>query len=158
MKTLDKVINLMEYEAKYNSGEMREYDADLLRYLQEYRSDKAQYEADRKHWEDDLSQKLREFDEAKDKLIAKYKELEIGTLNPALTWDEIFQMAECPVWIKADHSFIRYEGWALIGKVDDDGVHFVTGCYEDCYKPTEFFLLKDFIGKTWNAYKKKETK
>ena len=36
MKTLDEVIATMEYEASYNSGEQRNYDADALHYLKEY--------------------------------------------------------------------------------------------------------------------------
>lgn len=36
MKTLDEVIATMEYEASYNSGEQRIYDADALHYLKEY--------------------------------------------------------------------------------------------------------------------------
>ena len=36
METLDEVIATMEYEASYNSGEQRIYDADALHYLKEY--------------------------------------------------------------------------------------------------------------------------
>ena len=37
MKMLDEVIATMEYEAQYNNGEQREFDADALHYLREYR-------------------------------------------------------------------------------------------------------------------------
>ena len=37
IKTLDEVIATMEYEASYNNGEQRSYDADALHYLKEYR-------------------------------------------------------------------------------------------------------------------------
>ena len=110
MKTLDEVIAEMEVMGFIGTL------ADALYYLKEYRSDKIQYEADRKNWEDDLSQKLRFFDEARNKLIAKFKELEIGTLNEPLTWDELKTMEGKPVWI--EHRSGK-KGWCLIVQVDD---------------------------------------
>lgn len=42
MKTLDEVISTMEYEQAYNAGEARDYDADALHYLKEYRRVRSQ--------------------------------------------------------------------------------------------------------------------
>ena len=142
MKTLDEVI---EIASDWTNGfDEMSIEKQMLYYLKMYRSDKAQYEADRKHWEDDLSQKLREFDEAKDKLIAKYKELEIGTLNEPLTWDELKTMEGKPVWVEADYF---EKGWFLVDASLVD--IWVTG-----YDCAEHQLREENIGVSWQAYRK----
>ena len=73
--------------------------------------------------------------------------------NPPLTWDELKQMVEEPVWIEYEHSNHRDSGkrWFIIKWFGDlmgeiMAVH-VDGIYFD----------KDSIGKTWNAYRRERT-
>ena len=139
MKTLDEVIAEMEVMGFIGTL------ADALYYLKEYRSDKIQYEADRKNWEDDLSQKLRFFDEARNKLIAKFKELEIGTLNEPLSWDELKQMEGKPVWVEA----LLYKQWAIIACVYGDHIRFEGA---NLYAPECRIYMGEDNG--WQAYRK----
>lgn len=71
--------------------------------------------------------------------------------NQPLTFEELEQLEGCPVWVEANHAFIEHSGWALISYFEDfgkeRGVNFVTS------EHSEFFLIKDFIGITWNAYR-----
>jgi len=116
MKSLDDVIDAMERCSKphyfdckgcpYEDDDAEvgcrsdDRDADVLNYLKMYRSDMIQWEADRRLWGEELSQRIREFDEAKNKLIAKFKELNVGTLNEPLTPDELFsyKLIGTPLW------------------------------------------------------------
>lgn len=149
MKTLDEVIALMEDERRCD---VPMYKDDALYYLKEYRSDKALYEADRKNWEDDLSQKLRFFDEARNKLIAKYKELEIGTLNEPLTWKELQQMEGKPVWVEAESLSIGvspyWKDWYIIKSFSDDDFMYCNDGY---------VWAKETQGRMWQAYRKERS-
>lgn len=116
MKTLDEVIAIFEkacdLEKRCADCEGclgQEYGCpndgakgvpDALYHLKMYRSDKARYEADLKNWEMIKEKAVDEYNEARERLIAKCKALEIGTLNPPLTWDELFclEMIGRPVW------------------------------------------------------------
>lgn len=124
---------------------IEEMAKDAVHYLKEYRSDKAQYEADRKQWEDDLSQTLREFDDARDKLIAKFKELDVGTLNPALSWDEMQKMVGEPVWVIDPNGKGK---WYLVKMVLHD-----EAVFTDAWGSSGIGYPKDF-GTKWNAYRK----
>ena len=108
-----------------------------------YRSDKLQWEAERKLWTD----KQEQVDEARQKYIDKLKELEIGTLNDPLTWDELKQMEGKPVWIELLGNG-QWKGWDVIAGFDEDdfGVAMVTVHNDDYYKLD--------LGKTWQAYRK----
>lgn len=103
MKTLDGLIkDLTEMTANPTEGDYENegyYLAkDTLHYLKEYRSDKLQYEADRKLWEFVLFGKVKECEETRARYIVKLKELDIGTLNDPLTWEQLRQMEGKPVY------------------------------------------------------------
>ena len=145
MKTLDEVI---EIASDWTNGfDEMSIEKQMLHYLKEYRSDKALYEADRKNWEDDLSQKLRFFDEARNKLIAKYKELDIGTLNNPLTWDELRTMEGKPVWVEFLNDDPWSNSWWVVGEVRKDDI--IIAHYLD-----EAELCEDDLGELWQAYRK----
>ena len=150
MKTLDEVITAMENLTTCDdtgfSYIAHDDVADAVHYLKAYRSDKAQYEADRKQWEDDLSQTLREFDDARDKLIAKFKELDVGTLNPALSWDEMQKMVGEPVWVIDQNGNGK---WYLVKMVLHD-----EAVFTDAWGSSGIGYPKDFDQKTWQAYRK----
>ena len=103
----------------------------------------------------DVIQYLTIFKQNRDQLhglIEDYRR-EIKGENPPLTYSELEQMIGCPVGCEADHAFIQYSGWVLVNRFEDclkdcEGVTFT------CHDRSEFFLLKDFIGKTWNVYRK----
>ena len=92
MKTLDEVIATMEYEAQYNCGEQRSYDADAIHYLKEFQSLS-------KMWNDKL-------DKEQD--------------NPPLTWDELKQMDGKPVWVEdyIDEPEDTTKYWAIYRRID----------------------------------------
>ena len=154
MKTLDEVIEAQERCETYpnchfcylHSGPMCEWIRDALHYLKEYRSDKAMWEADRKGYSDWIEQ-YKESREKHQQAVIELKK------NPPLTWDELKQMAGKPVWVEADHAFIQYTGWVLLDKIKEDDPDF-TGVKFTCPDRSEFFLLADFISKTWQAYRK----
>ena len=164
MKTLDEVIKALEYcqnpvdnfgncnaECPYtNCCDPSNHDVteDALHYLKEYRSDKAMWEADRKGYLDWIEQ-YKESREKHQQAVIELKK------NPPLTWDELKQMEGKPVWVEADHAFIQYIGWVLIDKIDDSCKD--TGMVFTVSDRSEFFLLKDFIGNTWKAYRKERS-
>ena len=101
---------------------------------------------------------LKIFQQSKDELHALIEDYrkEIQTKedqrNPALTWDELTELSGCPVWVKADHAFIQYTGWVLADQIDDSCN--CRGMIFTCPDRSEFFLMEDFIGTTWSAYRK----
>ena len=142
MKTLDEVIESITTQSGLEIRNVRKPERDrfwvdrdtyndALHYLRMYRSDKIQWEADRKLWTD----KQEQVDKARQKYIDKLKELEIGTLNDPLTWDELKQMEGKPVWIEGP---LLTEGphWIILG-----AVHLYEGKIVG-------------YGKTWQAYRK----
>lgn len=166
MKTLDEVIKAFEicigyycsnaehdvcpYLGESDMGCMKEPEKDALYYLKMYRSDQIQWEADRKLWVD----KQKQVDEARQKYIDKLKELEIGTLNDPLTWDELKGMEGKPVWIELlnygmwdDPSHRVDLEWWVIGEVRKDDIILAT--YLD-----EMELCEDDLGVIWQAYRK----
>lgn len=161
MKTLDEVIEKIEKMwVCPSSDEAAEYcdfmevKEDALHYLREYRSDKLQWEAEKKQYEDNLSTTLREFDEARDKLIAKYKELDIGTLNDPLDWDELRQMEGKPVWVelKRKETEVGRKAWGL-----NDGTYIDAFGYDIITIKVLhdlWHLSKAQLGQTWKAYRK----
>ena len=135
MKTLDEVID----EAPYTQTP---WEADAFLYLKMYRSDKIQWEADRKLLADNQEQVA----ETRQKYIDKLVELEIGTMNDPLTWDELKLMKGKPVWIELLEN--GWKGWDVIAGFDEDdfGVAMVTVHNDDYYKLD--------LGKRWQAYRK----
>ena len=159
MKTLNEVIKAFsEANKEVGCGDCQFNDAesddipcemtdcffnDALLYLKMYRSDKLQWEAERKLWTD----KQEQVDEARQKYIDKLKELEIGTLNDPLTWDELKQMEGKPVWVELLKTS-DWKGWDVVsGFTDDDDFGEFMVTVRDDYFKSEF-------GKTWNAYRK----
>ena len=142
MKTLDEVIAEMEDEGVF---------PDALYHLKMYRSDKLQYDADRREWYETWQEKLKKLEESRQRFIDKLKELDIGTLNDPLSWDELRTMEGKPVWMEDDTGTKFYRGWAIV--LD---FKFANGNYlhyeGDNYAET--CVDVENIGKTWNAYRK----
>ena len=154
MKTLNEVIKKYEicnctYSDCHDCPYLTERcscDPDALYYLRMYYSDKMQWESDRKHYEDWIEQ----YKDSRNKHQQAVTEM---LKNPPLTWDELKQKVEEPVWIEYEHSNHRDSGkrWFIIKWFGDlrgeiMAVH-VDGIYFD----------KDSIGKTWNAYRRERT-
>lgn len=141
MKTLDEVITAMENLTTCDDtgfSYIAHDDAvDALFYLTVFR-------VERKHPDELHREMVKEND------------------NNPLTWDELKQMEGKPVWIEADHMLIQYTGWALLSYFCGDhmdifpfemrfSVNFVDP------KHGEFFLMQDYLGKTWQAYRKERS-
>ena len=157
MKTLDEVIKVFSEvnkevgcgDCQFNDAESDDIPcemtdcifADALHYLKMYRSDQIQWEADRKLWTDKQEQVV----EARQKYIDKLKELEIGTLNDPLTWDELKGMEGKPVWIEYFRRGSCFDSeWVILKDINDS-----------CMSDTEHFGYDaDGYGKTWQAYRK----
>ena len=170
MKTLDEVITAMEdcaigekgcrgcaYEDIHLSAAgigqscVEAMIGDALHYLKEYRSDMQMYAANQKHWEEELQQKIKDFGDAKDRYIARLKDLDIGTLNEPLTWDELKAMEGKPVWIEYGNN--QQSRWDIIygfhGRESELQYMLVSGVYPDT------FWQKDMgADEYWQAYRK----
>ena len=142
-RTLDEVIDCAEkWTENFDEGSL---EKKMLFYLKMYRSDSRQWEADRKAYEDNRKQKLAECEAARDKYIARLKELEIGTLNNPLTWDELKTMVGKPVWVEA----LLYKQWAIIAYVGDEHLRFEG---VSLYAPESRVYMGEDDG--WQAYRK----
>lgn len=157
MKTLDEVIEQHEFclaigEAACGDCRYRDQDRicrmreDALYHLKMYRSDMRMYAENQKYWENELKQKIKDFGDAKERYIAKLKELDVGTLNAPLTWDELKQMKGKPVYVIC-HT-LKTKGWALVDYVDDDRIDFALP------SAMGLALFEHQLGKTWQAYRK----
>ena len=124
MKTLNEVISTMEFEAQYNNGEQRSYDADALHYLKEYRE---------KHDE------ILRMEEA-----LGYCEI---MANQPLTWEELKQMFHSPVWIETTAK----KGWNIIVSIDSADMQVIHTAHRG---PKLSGFSKADLGKTWQAYRK----
>jgi len=149
MKTLDEVLEAMTNEICLSTkADCWEVPVDLygviVHYLHEYRSDKLQWEVDRKLWVN----KQEQVGEARQKYIDKLKELEIGTLNDPLTWDELKQMEGKPVWVEA----LLYKKWAVIGYVGENYIRFEG---VNLYAPESRTYMGAEDG--WQAYRKERS-
>ena len=109
MKTLDEIIEAMKYctyiesdclECPFYSAPDCGVQDDALAYLKEYRSEKLIWEDYRKNLSDMVMKRAKAYEDAAKRLIEKYKELDIGMLNPPLTWDELCMLDAIgePVW------------------------------------------------------------
>ncbi|MBP5295399.1 MAG: hypothetical protein J6Y95_06740 [Lachnospiraceae bacterium] len=150
MMTLDEVITGIREEMGLGDPVL----ADALHYLKEYRSDMLMYAANQKHWEDELKQKIKDFGDAKDRYIAKLKELDIGTLNDPLDWETLKTMEDKPVWVdpfgaKALHT----PGWGLVGNTSFTTWEGVQCCAIVKVGVTYALPVAEY-GKTWQAYRK----
>ena len=165
MKTLNEVIKALELcstednpcdKCPYTAFDKKgvwacsmcgDFAEDALYYLRMYRSDMQMYAENQKHWDDELAQKIKDFGDAKERYIARLKELDIGTLNEPLTWDELKTMEGKPVWIELLGKGKR-KGWDVIGGFDDDDFGFAM-----CTVRGDDYYLAD-LEKTWQAYRK----
>ena len=119
---------------------------DALYYLRMYRSDMQMYANNQKLWEDELKQKIKDFGDAKDRYIKRLKELEIGTLNNPLTWDELKQMEGKPVWVEHKH----YSKWLIVYEVYENTIVLDGNGYY-----TQYFSDDNDKEVRWKAYRKK---
>ena len=145
MRALDEVI---EIASDWTNGfDEMSIEKQMLHYLKMYRSDMQIYAVNQKLWEDELAQKIKDFGDAKDRYIARLKELDIGTLNEPLTWEQLKQMEGKPVWVELLGKG-KWKGWDVIGGFDDDDFGFAM-----CTVRGDDYYLAD-LGKTWQAYRK----
>ena len=135
MKTLDELITALEdlttcdgtgysYIADQDAG-------DAIYYLKMYRSDKAQWEADKKAYEDERQKAIHATKKARERYIALAKDTkdELAVLrdfwaeqqaNPALSWKDLKQMEGKPVWVEHLKDGSVYKaGWSVIIMIDD---------------------------------------
>lgn len=110
-------------------------ESDALYYLKMYRSDMQMYSENQKYWEDELKLKIKDFGDAKERYIKRLKELDIGTLNEPLTWDELKQMEGKPVWVEQCNGDTK--GWFLILRTNYGVMHYCTTKHGN-----PFFLYK----------------
>lgn len=97
---------------------------------------------------DDALHYLKEFK----RISARLEKIALGNItetlekldNPALTWDELKQMAGKPVWVEA----LLYKQWAVIAYVGDEYIRFEGA---DLYAPE----CRTYMGDDgWQAYRK----
>ena len=164
MKTLDEVINIfekacdLEQRCKDCSGCLAHDEGcpndgantvpDALHYLKMYRSDMQMYADNQKYWEDELKQMIKDFGAAKDRYIKRLKELDIGTLNDPLTWDEIKTMEGKPVWVECWLG----KRWGLVYRIDKTDNNEIAYCMISVGH--SWSLYAEDIGKIWQAYRK----
>ncbi len=167
MKTLDEVIMCLEgcghidcddcpyhYEdEKIEVDNCAQAYKDALYYLKMYRSDMQMYAENQKHWETELMQKIKDFGDAKERYIAKLKELNIGTLNEPLSWDELRQMEGKPVWVEG--SAFAYGFWAIPYCFENSGGNEYVFMWGDQYWREEMRDADDGI--SWQAYRKERS-
>lgn len=143
MKTLDEVITTLDYcmfssdctpcAYKQTKDCQRTKSQDALHYLRQYRSDKVEWEAQKKAYEDWIEQ----YKEARDKHQQAVIELK---KNDPLSWDELKQMEGKPVWVEP------VKEWMLITEIDkeEDQVWLLSLDGQDY----------DFGSHNWQAYRK----
>lgn len=140
MKTLDEVIDAMEYEAQYNNGEQRDFDADALHYLKEYQGMQTLCEANQQKIDDAVRQR-----DAHIKALAELKR------NEPITWDELRQMEGKPVWVEWATPRKHYREWFLLD-VQGEGTIVFRAVNGD-----SLYLSECDLGKTWQAYRKERS-
>ena len=151
MLTLDEVIKAIgELTACDDTGYSYIADGDAddaLHYLKMYRSDMIQYEADRKYWQEEMTQVMDQYNSARDKHIKELKELK---QNDPLTWDELKQMEGKPVWIEEKGYYQTWEYWSLVYWMNDDELTLWNENGRTTYSKNE-------QGTVWQAYRKERT-
>ena len=134
MKTLDEVINALEICGRDESPKCPYFDTehwcccedhmrsisplknDALQWLKEYRSDKLEWEAQKKGYED----WIETYKDARDKHQQAVIELK---KNPALTWEELMTMEGKPVWVEVDGK----ERWRIVREVTNEHLILESG-------------------------------
>ena len=118
MLTLEETIQWMDkviFEGADWDEDFWSNYTDAIHYLKMYRSDKLQYEADRKNWTDNYAVKLGQLENATAKHMQALKELQIGMKNDPLTWEELFSLGLIgrPVWSEEKHAWFLIADSAL---------------------------------------------
>ena len=153
MRTLDEVI---EIASDWTNGfDEMSIEKQMLYYLKMYRSDQEQWGFFQKNYEDELKQKIKDFGDAKERFVKRLKELDIGTLNDPLSWEQLKQMTGKPVWVEYNLHIsdrdARSRMWIIVQKImpwrQDDELIYYSG----------FVFGKKEIGKTWQAYRKERS-
>lgn len=179
MKTLDGLIeDLTEMTANPTEGDYENegyYLAkDTLLYLKMYRSDKIQWEADRKLW----AEKGPEIEKKQDKLIKAAKDFQKAKAemegisadyvalkqwwaelqeNPPLSWNELKDMEGKPVWVEYMDDE-QQTGWALIVKNPERPTFGKPTLFTFVRDGGRFYLTISGYGKTWQAYRQAYSK
>ena len=140
MKTLDEVITELEDEGVF---------PDALHYLQTYRADKLEWEQTRQANEERYQEAVKNCERAENKFIARLKELNIGTLNDPLTWQELQKMVGKPIWVEYDDHLegrkrTKFKDWEVIDCILNGRI-VVKG---------EWDYHKSELGDIWQAYRK----
>ena len=153
MRTLDEVI---EIASDWTNGfDESSIEKQMLYYLKMYRSDQEQWGFFQKNYEDELMQKIKDFGDAKERYIKRLKELDIGTLNEPLTWDELRTMEGKPVWIDSVPLVRR---WVIIKKFHPIGGN--NNLFDMEVEDGAHFLRKSMgrdAGAWWQAYRKERS-
>ena len=166
MKTLDEVIEAIEVcRDSYVAGKIIKSDA--LHYLKEYRSDKLQWEADKKAYGDERQKAIHATKKARERYIALAKDTkdELAVLrdfwakqqgNPPLTWDELCKMKGKPVWVEWQcGTFAEHGRWAIVFRVNADIMNFAT--IDDTADGYNGYVGHDWkanYGTEWQAFRK----
>ena len=117
----------------------REFDTEILRYLNEYKNMKALYKDGIKI----CSQTINRYE----KIIAEY--LKDMMQNPPLTWDELKQMEGKPVWVEYTKTNESY--WVFVGDWYDDDEMRVYRMEQDYCD----YIIRDlYSSEGWQAYRK----
>ena len=131
MKTLNKIIEIFSAYAKCKpemyEGPAQSTISDALFYLKEY-----QY----------ITEQCASI------LAQKYQDQ-----NNVLTWDELQQMEQKPVWLESHEDIAKFTGWSIIRKIHNDSAFFVIGDYDDDFFVEEIALTKCTMGKKWKTYR-----
>lgn len=131
MKPLNKIIEIFSAYAKCKpemyEGPAQSTISDALFYLKEY-----QY----------ITEQCASI------LAEKYTDQ-----NNMLTWDELQQMAEKPVWLESYDDITNFKGWTIARKILNDKAYFIIGDYDADFFVEEIGLPKCTIGKKWKAYR-----
>lgn len=98
------------------------------------------------------------------RIEAKIEKIAIGNVedtlskidNPPLTWDELHIMEGKLVWLESHGDITEYTGWTIVKNIKpDDRVNFILSrCEDDGFCALEIGVLKELIGKDWQAYRK----
>ena len=160
MKTLDEVITAHEFcvNASMTGAVCEECPVfakpdcgirdDALHYLKAYRSDKAEWEAQKKAYEDWIEQ----YKDARDKHQQAVIELK---KNDPLSWDELKQMEGKPVWVEIIGQKLPIDSSWGIATSDSYKTWQGVESWTLVRPGAHYSLAVADYGKTWQAYRKR---
>lgn len=140
MLTLDEVIALMEDERRCDAPM---YKDDALHYLKKYRDN---FDA-RNDQVERYQKAAKECEEILTDYVALKQYWAEQQSNEPLTWSELKQMEEKPVWIEFLNDDPWSNSWWVVGEVRKDDI--IIAQYLD-----EAELCEDDLGEFWQAYRK----